>query len=317
MLTISIIVPTHNRAKILPRAVSSAWRAGRDVEVLVVDDASSDATPEVCKSLKVSRYIRLAKNSGLAVARNAGILASAAPYLCFLDDDDVLVEDGLEKLRDALEASPDAAFAYGRYRWGDPETCEPRGEPLPAMQPAGDVFWKLMEGNFIPVHTVLLRKERLAPTGLFSTRFPGLEDWHLWLRLTASSPVQAVPEVIGVYRAATRATQQMTSSQLKMCAVAHRVQREALRLGRANEGPRTRRQHVRAILHDRLSDLLIQDAHAAAAAGDWPSALRGTLWGFAMRPGRAARPRALLLLARSALACAIRLGRRAHAGAAA
>jgi GT2 family glycosyltransferase len=310
MPTISIIIPSHNRAKILPRAVESAWKAGQDLEVIVVDDASSDSTPEVCRSLKTTRCIRLAKNSGLAVARNTGILASAAPFLCFLDDDDILVENGLEELRRALEADRDAAFAYGRYYWGDPESCSPRGEPLPLARPSGDIFWRLLEVNYMPVHTLLVRKDCLAHTGLFSTHFPGVEDWHLWLRLAAAYPVQTVPEIVAVYRAGTRTTQQMTSDQRRMCEVARNVQEAALRLPRALKGSHAQRQRVRAVLHNRLSDLLILDARAAAAAGEWRSALRNALRGFVMRPGRAARPGAFLLVARSALACSLGRGNR-------
>jgi len=74
MPRVSVIIPTHSRPHLLPRAVKSAWAAGRDVEVIVVDDASTDATAQVCHTLKGIKYIRLERNQGVAGARNVGIL---------------------------------------------------------------------------------------------------------------------------------------------------------------------------------------------------------------------------------------------------
>src|SRR5688572_10955142 len=89
MARISVIIPTHSRPHLLPRAVESALAAGTDVEVVVVDDASTDETAEACRALKGIRYIRLAHNQGVAGARNVGVLSSTAEYIAFLDDDDL------------------------------------------------------------------------------------------------------------------------------------------------------------------------------------------------------------------------------------
>ena len=86
MPSVSIIIPTHNRPHLLPRAVESARAAGTDVEIIVVDDASMDETASVCRELAGIKYIRLEPNQGVAGARNVGILASSSEFIAFLDE---------------------------------------------------------------------------------------------------------------------------------------------------------------------------------------------------------------------------------------
>ncbi len=94
---VSVIIATHSRPHLLPRAVQSAFEAGTDVEVIVIDDASTDETAEVCKNLKGIKYIRVERNQRVAGARNLGILASTADFISFHDDDDVRVPGSLDK----------------------------------------------------------------------------------------------------------------------------------------------------------------------------------------------------------------------------
>ena len=82
---ISVIIPTHNRATMLLRAIESAGLAATDLEIIVVDDASSDQTPAICHGLKEITYLRMEHNVGLARARNAGIAGSSGKYIAFLD----------------------------------------------------------------------------------------------------------------------------------------------------------------------------------------------------------------------------------------
>src|SRR5215471_9318658 len=107
MVTVSIIIPTHGRPALLPRAVESARAAGTDVEIIVVDDASTDDTANVCKSLPDIKYVRVERNQGVAGARNIGILVSSGRYVAFLDDDDLRLPGSLDAQLAALEANPD------------------------------------------------------------------------------------------------------------------------------------------------------------------------------------------------------------------
>jgi glycosyltransferase involved in cell wall biosynthesis len=148
MPALSVIIPTHNRAGLLPAAVESVRRAGSDLEIIVVDDASSDDTPRVCERLSGIRYLRFEENQGLSQARNAGILASSAELVSFLDDDDLRLPGSLDAQRLELEAAPDTAFCYGRLLAVDAVHQLPTGDIIPKICPTGDVFWDLLDAEF-------------------------------------------------------------------------------------------------------------------------------------------------------------------------
>src|SRR5262249_23128053 len=107
MPEISLIITTRSRPNLLPRAVESAKKAGTDVEIIVVDDASTDETSEVCKRLSGIKYVRIDRNQGLGGARNIGILASSCEYISFLDDDDVRLPGSLDAQLALLKANKD------------------------------------------------------------------------------------------------------------------------------------------------------------------------------------------------------------------
>src|SRR5258708_33457598 len=113
MPSASIIIPTYNRRRLLPRAVASARAAGKDIEIIVVDDASVDETALVCRELGGLKYIRLDRNQGVAGARNIGILASTSEFIAFLDDDDLRLPDSLDLQTQMLRANPAAGLVCG------------------------------------------------------------------------------------------------------------------------------------------------------------------------------------------------------------
>jgi len=73
----SIIITTHNRPQLVPRAIASARLAGEGVEIIVIDDASSDETQAICKLIPDINYVRLERHQGVAGARNVGLVASS------------------------------------------------------------------------------------------------------------------------------------------------------------------------------------------------------------------------------------------------
>src|SRR5215831_17288461 len=113
MPKLSVVIPTHNRAKLLPRAVESVRQAGTDLEVIVVDNASADDTSQVCARLTDIRYIRLDRNTGEGGARNIGIRESQSDFVAFLDDDDLRLPGSLDKQMEVLVQAPEAALVYG------------------------------------------------------------------------------------------------------------------------------------------------------------------------------------------------------------
>ena len=98
--TVSVVIPTYNRAELINRAIESVLQQTySDVEIIVVDDASEDETESAVKKIKSDklRYIRLKQNGGACKTRNMGIRAAKGNYVAFLDSDDMWKTDKLEK----------------------------------------------------------------------------------------------------------------------------------------------------------------------------------------------------------------------------
>lgn len=268
MPRVSVVIPTHNRAALLAETVESARRAGRDLEVIVVDDASTDETPEVCAGLPGVRYLRFERNRGPAEARNAGILESSGEFIAFLDDDDLRLPGTIDSQARVLEAAPEAALVYGRVLVGDPRRRLPTGQVVPARCPQGDVFWELLATNFIQVPSVLARRRSLVEAGLFNPDIRGVEDWDMWLRLSEHSPFRAVEEVVAVYRAGNPSSGQFTSDRVYMYREMLRLQEAAMQSDRARAAPPAKRKKIRRRLRGLAYDVLVYEAAVALAGGD-------------------------------------------------
>jgi glycosyltransferase involved in cell wall biosynthesis len=272
MSSVSVVITTYNRPQFLKRAVQSALQAGPDLEVIVVDDCSTDETPDVCAELADVRYIKLSTNQGLAHARNVGVAESSSEFIAFLDDDDLRLPDSLEKQLCKMMAEERIALCYARALIGDARRQLPTGEIYPSECPQGDIFWELLENNFIPMPTVLVRKSALLELGGFNTALPLVEDWDMWLRISESFLVAAVEEPVAIHRKADADSNQMSSNSSALCKQAIHVQQMALARTRAGTAVSTKRRHVRSLLRDRAYKLLITEASNLIRNGDAKSA---------------------------------------------
>lgn len=199
---VSVIIPTYNRASLLRDALASVEAQhgigdAYEMEVIVVDDASSDGTSQVVRAHQRVHYVRLPANRGLPAARNAGIRASRGQYLAFLDDDDVWLPCKLECQVEALESHPEAGVVYSPciVRSGHREFLV----PAEGQAPSGGVLEHLLEHNLAPVHCFLVRREPLVAAGQFDERLQCFEDHDLWLRLAVHTPFLFVPRPVGIY----------------------------------------------------------------------------------------------------------------------
>lgn len=207
----SIIIPTHDRPTLLPRAVESARRAGGNVEIIVVDDGSYDETRSVCASMRDIVHVRLDECRGVGYARAAGITASSGRYIAFLDDDDMRLPGSIDRQVAMLEAAPDTALVYGQvYRASQSLAVNPRRR-FPRFLPSGDVFWNLIGTNFIPSGSAVVRRSALESVGgLYHEAMPA-DDWDLWLRIAERFPVAALHEPVSIYRTPTLWSKQGSS----------------------------------------------------------------------------------------------------------
>lgn len=294
MPTVSIIIATYNRPHLLPRAVESARKAGRDVEIVVVDDASTEATSKACRTLSGIRYVRIERNQKLGGARNVGILASSGEFITFLDDDDVRLPDSLDVQAEALSSAPQAGIVYGQTILGD-QDCAPTGYVYPSPCPQGDIFWELLERNFIACPSAVFRRSCLYRIGLPGTTIPGIEDWDLWIRLAELYPVVAVERPVAIYRRATSGSEQFTSNAAQMAhLIASTHRRHWLTLPRALSAPAARRRAVRQRFSRNMANHLIWEAGRSLKHGHFLSAQKNLLTAVSLHPlgvaHRATRP---------------------------
>ena len=210
MPRVSIIIATHSRPQLLPRAVESALAAGSDVEVIVIDDASMDETAAVCRGLKGIKYLRVERNQRVAGARNIGLVASQGEYISFLDDDDTRLPGSLDLQIELLAQNPDAVLVYGRALYADHEG-QVSGELYPIECPQGDIFWQLLTQNFIPCGSAVFRRSAIVSLGLLDDTIPGLDDWDLWIRMAELYPVVAVEQPMVTWRRSNVRSAQGTS----------------------------------------------------------------------------------------------------------
>ena len=226
MPIVSVIITTHNRPALLPAAISSARNAARDVEIIVVDDASYDETAAVCKSISDIKYVRVDRNQGVAGARNIGLLASRGEYITFLDDDDVRLPKSLDRQIEALEQNPNAAFAYGQ---AIPESSNgEHGGAQPDCVPTGDIFWQLLAHNFIPCGSVVFRRSVVSKIGLLDDAIPGLDDWDFWVRITELFPSAAIKAPVLIWRQSSATSTQGSSNTVDIIAKSARHFRSVL-----------------------------------------------------------------------------------------
>lgn len=197
---VSVIIPCYNHGRYLPEAVASvvsqtigAW------EIIIVDDGSSDDTPAVARKL-IARYsgrpLRLItqRNRGPGASRNAGIAASAAPYILPLDADDLVAPTMLERTVAVLEARPEVGFVTTDVRFFGAETGGWSG---------GEPTQERLIYDCRMVVTTLFRREAWRRAGGFNEQraLQGYEDWDFWLRLAEQGWLGSrVPESLMWYR---------------------------------------------------------------------------------------------------------------------
>lgn len=224
-MDVSVVIPTYNRATLLPAAVESVLRQTLPpAEILIIDDGSTDDTAAVCAGFpEVVRYIRQ-ENSGVSAARNRGIRDARGEYVAFLDSDDLWEPEklevqiaGLEQYREAGwaisdchivgmsgqtedgEAEPGFARAFPVFRdlgvppatWFacglHPCSVDVKGRSYTAF--LGDAFEMLFHGNFVLPSSAVVRRRLFEIVGGFDEQLPVAEDTEFFHRLAAVSRV--------------------------------------------------------------------------------------------------------------------------------
>src|SRR5215203_2337084 len=290
MPRVSLIIPTFNRPHLLPRAVESSFRAGTDVEVIVVDDASKDSTASVCAGLRDIKHVRLERNQGVAGARNIGLLESSADFIAFLDDDDQRVPGSLDHQLSILDSFPNAGFVAGGVLLADQDGV-PNGKAAAVRAESGDLFWKILELNvhLIP-GSVVVRKSCFQEVGVFNRDLAGIDDWDMWARIAESFDVVVDEQSVCIYRSATPASGQGSSALARHMLSAAKHQKKLLLLKRAQQAPKSKRRAIKKLTRRRIADTLTWRAAEELPHGQFRFALSNVLTALRLSPTWAIRP---------------------------
>lgn len=194
---ISVIIPAFNRAGLLPRALKSVLdQSFSDIEVIVVDDASTDDTQQVIAAMADDRIrcIRLDSNCGACTARNIGVQHARGEWIAFQDSDDEWLPGKLEKQFAQLQASgADVVFCAF-------ERCHADGKkqytfPHADVQAGRITYEQLLYENLVSTQTILGKRECFEQTP-FMPGFPRLQDWEMMLRMVQQYDVRYFPDML-------------------------------------------------------------------------------------------------------------------------
>ncbi|MFH1532763.1 MAG: glycosyltransferase family 2 protein [Pseudomonadota bacterium] len=184
---VSVILPTWNRAALLPRSAGSVLtQAGPSLELIIVDDGSTDDTEAVVRALGDDRIRYLCRDhrGGGAAARNTGLAAARAHLVAFQDSDDEWRPDKLERQFAALQSQgPETRVVYTGFDRVGPEGAEyiPNRDRFAKRE--GDLLRALQGENFISTQTLLAPRALLVEIGGFDEALGRFQDWDLALRL--------------------------------------------------------------------------------------------------------------------------------------
>ncbi len=197
----SVVIPVYNSRDTIRKALLSV--VGQSVppqEVIVVDDGSTDGSPDFVEGLALPlvRVVRQA-NAGPAVARNRGIAESRGEYVCFLDADDWWDEDFLHHITNMIKNHPGAGIYCTGYWIHRRDGVFLNEHKIRVVSPIPDVFRTAAESNLCRISACVMPREAVAAAGGFPAGMHQGEDVCLWARVALSYPVCYSPARLSNY----------------------------------------------------------------------------------------------------------------------
>ena len=196
--SVSVIVPTYNREKLLPSAIESILEQTYPyIEIIVVNDGSSDNTDEVIKPyLGRITYIKR-ENGGCAAAKNTGLQVASGDYITHLDDDDLMLPQRIERLVDKFSENPRIGLcSTSAYLIDENDRVIKIKQMKPV--PAKTRLLDLLLGRVSVQSNMMLKREVQEEVGWYTSTI--LEDYDMWLRVARRAEIGAIPEPLVKYR---------------------------------------------------------------------------------------------------------------------
>ena len=206
---VSVVMPAYNHRRFVGQAIASVLdQSFRDFELLVVDDGSTDGTPNVIRQFQDVRLMLevFPANRGAVVAENTAIRSSRGEYIAILNSDDYFLPGKLETQVNFLDANPAVAAVFGL-----PGRIDERGAPLPGLaefEIGARIVQSRLEwlrvffflGNFLCHPTVMMRRAALDDVGLYDPRLASLPDFDMWVRLGMRHDLRLLHQPLTAFR---------------------------------------------------------------------------------------------------------------------
>ena len=277
MSQVDVVIPCYNYAHFLRTCVESVlYQSGVDVRVLIIDDASPDNTPEVCRELVAQdsrvEFRRHSQNLGHVRTYNEGIEWARGEYMLLLSADDVLIEGSLKRAADLMDSHPEVALTYGK------QIQFQSSEPLPEVPLIScPEHWEIMTSqqfiehacklvsNFVPTPTAIVRAKMQKKLGGYRMELPHTCDIEMWLRFGAHASVGVVNAYQAYYR---KHSANMSLSYLGV--KDYRQLKAAFETLFTEYGTRIRdKERLSTLMYRTLAENICLDATVAADSGNW------------------------------------------------
>ncbi|MBR5598277.1 MAG: glycosyltransferase [Lachnospiraceae bacterium] len=197
---ISVIIPTYNRAGTILRSVNSVLnQTYKDLELIIIDDGSTDNTKKLIEEMEDDRirYIYLGANGGASNARNIGASYALGDWIAFQDSDDAWRPEKLEKQMILANEHPEYSLIYSSFEYHD---LDGTSTGFPARPYTGimenDMYSSLLLCNVIGCPTMLIKRDAFSQSGGFDTNYHSLEDWEFVIRFSKNNLIGFVPDYL-------------------------------------------------------------------------------------------------------------------------
>lgn len=200
--TVSVVMAAKNYARFLPEAVESVFaQTFADWELIVIDDGSTDDTPNAVRPFRADRRVRYVRADALGQSRakNLGIGLSRRRFVAFLDADDAWEQTKLEKQLAVFEAKPEVGVVFSKRSLMDEESRPILAKPTSGF-PTGSVLPQMFIQNFVCFSSVVVKREVFSHVGAFDAEWDLSIDYDLWLRVAKFYTFDFVDEALVRYR---------------------------------------------------------------------------------------------------------------------
>jgi len=247
--TVSVIIPVYNAENYIEETLKSVFNQSyTDYEIIVVDDGSTDNTPEILNRYgdKII-YIRQENSGGPSSPRNRGIKIAKGKYIALFDSDDLMFEKKLQSDVNILDNCPDVSLVFSNFvvlekdgprrsSWFDKENVKTIIDSIPkkkidinAYRFERPIYHEILNNNFIGTSTVVLRREAIFEVGLFDDSLIGIEDLDMWLRFSKAKKIFAyTTDVLSYYRYLKSGISRQTKNLVSKIDFYHRLLRDDL-----------------------------------------------------------------------------------------